>query len=279
MKPVSIIVAGIKITLALFVISFFTFFTTAMKAKEAADDIWNQLGLTLPEAQNNINKSFIQGRLLYDGAKNAKNVAMGDRVAVVNQLVAYAKTYWNSPELQTAYKNFWTREYNRTKARKPVPPVVTAESIKAEEMQRLEKLLKAAEPGLNSPNVNVKKNATVRVENIKKQISELNDPNNASIKRRVDNATRYRDDILEQHSKEQQFLSDYPEDPKALLKKRLQAILDITADVGYAAELKVVHGTKYFVNPDYEKNRRNGNWLSAQARLLQMPYALPRSNG
>jgi hypothetical protein len=120
-------------------------------------------------------------------------------------------------------------------------------------MQRLEKLLKAAEPGLNSPNENVKKNATVRVENIKKQISELNDPNNASIKRRVDNATRYRNDILEQHSKEQQFLSDYPEDPKALLKKRLQTILDITADVDYAAELKVVHGTKYFVNPDYEK--------------------------
>jgi hypothetical protein len=224
-----------------------------MKAKEAADDIWEQVGLTLPQAQNNINQSFIKGHFFYDGAKNAKNVALGDRVAIVNQMAAYAKTYWNSPELQTAYKNFWTREYNRTRARKAVPPVVTADSIKAAEMQRLEKLLKAAEPGLNSPNPNVKNNATTRVENIKKQMSELNDPNNTSIKTRVDNAARYRNNILEQHSNEQNFLLEYPEDPKALLKKRLQAILDTTKDVDYAAELKEAHGIKYFVNPDYEK--------------------------
>jgi hypothetical protein len=253
MKPLSIIVAGLKTILTLFVISSLCFFITAMKAKEAADDIWKQLGLTLPQAQNNINQSFIKGHFFYDGAKNAKNIALGDRVAVVNQMVAYAKTYWNGPELQTAYKNYWTQQYSRTKAKKPVPPALTADSIRAVEMQRLEKLLKAAEPGLNAPNPNVKNNATTRVENIKKQMSGLNDPNNASIKTRVDNANRYRNDILEQHRKEQEFLSEYPEDPKALLKKRLQTILDITADVDYAAELTEANGIKYFVNPDYEK--------------------------
>jgi hypothetical protein len=253
MKPLSIIMAGLKTIFTLFGISSFCFFITAMKVKEAADDIWEQVGLTLSQAQNNINQSFIKGHFFYDGAKNAKNIALGDRVAVVNQMVAYAKTYWNSPELQTAYKNYWTQQYNRTKAKKPVPPVLTADSIRAVEMQRLEKLLKAAESGLNSPNPNVKNNATIRVENIKKQMTELNDPNNASIKTRVDNANRYRNDILEQHSKEQEFLSEYPEDPKALLKKRLQAILDITADVDYVAALTEANGIKYFVNPDYEK--------------------------
>ena len=39
-----------------------------------------------------------------------------------------------------------------------------------------------------------------------------------------------------------------------LLKKRLQEILDITADVDYAAELKDgYNGKKVFVNPAYEK--------------------------
>ncbi len=255
MKLPSIIVAGLKTIFTFSLISSLCFFIIAMKAKKAADDVWKQVGLTLPQAQNNINQSFIKGDFFYDGAKNAKNIALGDRVAVVNQMVAYAKTYWNSPELQTLYKNYWTQQYNRTKAKKPVPPALTADSIKAAEMQRLDRLLKAAEPGLNSPNPNVKNNATIRVENIKKQMSELNDPNNASIKTRVDNANRYRDGILEQHSKEQEFLLEYPEDPKALLKKRLQTILDITTDVDYAAELKVANGIKYFVNPVYEKKQ------------------------
>src|SRR5688500_17183903 len=172
LSRLSILVTAVKTVSALLVICVLFFFTAAMKAKKAADDIWTQLGLTLPQAQNNINQSFIKGRFIYDGARNAKNVASGDRVAVVNELVAYAKKSWNSPEFQTAYKNYWTGEYNRAKARRPVPPVVTADSLKAVERQRLEKLLKAAEPGLSSPNPNVKNNATIRVENIKKQMSE-----------------------------------------------------------------------------------------------------------
>ena len=247
------LVTGLKTPLALFSICILCLVTAAMKAKETADDVWNQLGLTLPQAQNNMNQSFIKGHFIYTGAKTAKSITVGNRVAVVNQLVASAKEYWNSPEFQTTYKTYWTGQYNRTKARRPVPPVVTADSLKAAERERLNKLMKAAEPGLTSPNENVKKNATTRVENIKKQMSDLEDPNNTAIKTRVDNANRYREGILEQHRNEQAFLAEYPEDPKVLLKKRLQQILDITADVDYSAQLKEANGTKYFVNPVYEK--------------------------
>ena len=52
----------------------------------------------------------------------------------------------------------------------------------------------------------------------------------------------------------QNFEAKYPSDPRPVLKQRLQAILGITSDVDYTAELKDGNkGKKVFVNPDYEK--------------------------
>ena len=46
------------------------------------------------------------------------------------------------------------------------------------------------EANLNSPNANVKKTAAIQVENIKKEIQALNDPNNPTVKRKMDQANR-----------------------------------------------------------------------------------------
>jgi hypothetical protein len=258
MKPVTnrILSAGIKTVSALLVIFILCFLTLAMKAKEKVDDIWQQLGLALPEAQKNINNSFFAGRLYYFGAKNAKNVVMGDRVAVVNQLVTYAKKYVNSPEFKTTwqeYQNKRSEVIRRDLPRKP--EAKTIESIKAEEKLLLEKRLSATETNLNSPNENVKKAATIQVANIKKEIQALDDPNNPVIKRKRDMADRnYQYQLKVYNDAMQNFEAKYPSDPRPLLKQRLQEILSITADVDYTAELKEGNkGKKVFVNPDYEK--------------------------
>ena len=51
----------------------------------------------------------------------------------------------------------------------------------------------------------------------------------------------------------QKLETQYPENPTLLIKKRLQEILDITADVDFGAELKDQGKLKVFVNPVYEK--------------------------
>ena len=220
------------------------------KAKAVADDVWAKLGISEPEAQRNITNSFLNGRFQYSGAKLAGSIAVGNRVAVVNELVAYAKKYWNSPELKTAYQNLRTR-------RMPADPQITeltATTVKAEEKERLEKLLKTAEEGLNSPNPKIKNGAPGRVEHIKKQLSELDDPANSTIKKRLDDAARSNEYALKRHSEAlQKFNAMYPENMNEMLKKRLQEILDYTEDVDYAAELKEQYGKKVFVNPVYEK--------------------------
>jgi hypothetical protein len=63
---------------------------------------------------------------------------------------------------------------------------------------------------------------------------------------------------MKQHALEVEKYNDkLPEDYNVLLKRRLQEILDITADVDYEAELKDGYGAKkVFVNPVYEKKRK-----------------------
>lgn len=222
----------------------------AMKMKQRADDIWKQLGITLPQAQQDINNSFIYGRFQYTGAKNAGNIVMGDRVAMIHQLVAYAKNYYNSKDFKTAYSNYRTR----VKPQEPVRMPVTAESIRAQEKLRLEKALKVAEEGLTSSNPKIKNGAPTRIENIKKELAALDDPNNPVVKRRLDDADRSYQYALKRHAQDmQKFETEYPEDPKFLLKKRLQQMLDLTENIDYTAELKDANKVKIFVNPEYEK--------------------------
>lgn len=259
------IVAGFKTILAVSFIGFVCFISMALKAGKMAQDLWKQLGLTPDVCNLNINVSFASGALQYAGAKNARNIAEGNRVAIVNQLVAYAKNHVASPEFKNEYNRRRTIAKNALLKQNPEPEIAvpTAESIRVEEKQRLEKQLKIAEEGLNSPNPKIKNGAPARIEGIKKQIAALDEPSNPVIKRRLDEANRMAGSVRQQHSEAlQKFEEKYPEDPGVLLKKRLQQMLDITADVDHAAELKDgYNGKKVFVNPAYE--RKPAEWKLA----------------
>jgi len=247
----------LKSFLAITVISLLCFFTVAIKTKKMADDVWQQLGLKLPDAEVNIKNSILQGSLYYFGATNAKNIVADNRVAVINELVAYSKKYSSSPQFKASYKKY--RDQMKPKPYEYVP--VTAESIKAQEKQRLENNLKTAEEGLNSPNPKIKNGAPQRIENIKKELAALDDPENKTIKRQLDNEKRTYESITKQNEEAlRKFDEKYPEDPQLLIKRRLEEILSITADVDYAAELKDAEwqGKKWkvFVNPVYEKKSK-----------------------
>ncbi|HEY6954996.1 MAG TPA: hypothetical protein VI385_07110 [Flavisolibacter sp.] len=252
------VAAGLNALLAVFIISSFCLFIAAKKAARVTQDLWRQLGLTQEAADMNINFSFQSGMFLYEGAKNAKDIAMGNRVAVVNQLVAYSKKYMASPKFQSDYLHKWTISKNDWEKRNPDPATfatpVTGESIRIEERQRLEKQLKVAEDGLNSPNPKVKNGAPYAIENTKKQIAALEDPNNAVVKRKLDEAARMAAAQQKQYLEAKHvFDSSHPKDPAGLVKIRLQEILNKTVDIDYAAELKDgYNGKKVFVNPAYE---------------------------
>jgi len=260
--PGKLISILLKIVFGAAVISLFCFFAITVKTRTTAEDVWKQLGLPLPEANRNISNSVLQGSLYYYGAKNARNIIAGNRVAVVNDMVAYAKKYCQSAEFKASYKKY--RDEAKPKLQEYVPE--SAEAIKTRERQRLEANLKTAEEGLNSTNPKIKNGAPLRIENIKKELAALDDPDNKTIQRYLDNEKRNAESVAKQNETQlKNFELKYPENPEMLIKKRLQEMLLVTADVDYGAELKEAtwSGKKFnvFVNPVYE--RKSKEWKLA----------------
>src|SRR5688572_5855036 len=95
MKPaqVKLLLKAIKAICFTFIVGFFCSFLLALKTKKLAEDLWKQLGITQSMADINIRVSVTGNTLQYAGAKNAKNIVTGNRPAIVNELVAYAKKY------------------------------------------------------------------------------------------------------------------------------------------------------------------------------------------
>lgn len=244
-----ILIAGFKTIGVVTFLAITASLFMAMKAGKMADDLWKQLGLEQSMANQNIKNSFMYGDFYYS-AKNAKNIATGDRAAVIRELLAYAKKYYSGAEFTKEYQD--TRKRNMP--REPQMQPITFESVKEREKQRLERNLKTAEANLNSPNPKIKNSAPTAIENIKKDLAALEDPNNPTIKRQLDAAARQHEFAIKRYQEDLvAFEEKYPADYKVMLKKRLQQVLDITSDVDYNAELKEQYKKKVFVNPVYEK--------------------------
>lgn len=167
MKPLlsRILIAGIKVIAAFLAVSLLSFFILISRLKEMTDDVWSKLGVEMSEANLNIKFSCFDGYFHYQGVKNAKNIAEGERTAVIRDIVAYAKKYVAGKEFLDQYK----KERARHQPADPFLLPGTAESIRAEEKARLERDLKTAEQGLNSSNPKIKNGAPLRIENIKKE--------------------------------------------------------------------------------------------------------------
>ena len=225
-------------------------FILAVKAKKLADDVWKQLGLTQSETNLNINTSFRNGAFYYYGAKNARNIAAGDRIAVIRDLAAYAKKYAASEEFKKSY----AADRLRNKPADPWIQKISVDSIKAVEKARIQQGIKDAEANVNHPNPKVRNGIPYRLEALRKELAAIDDPNNRVIKIRVDGMQRSNDAAMKQYNdKMAKYDANYPADPRVMIKARLQQMLDITADVDYTAEVQQVGDYKKFTNPVYEK--------------------------
>jgi len=246
-----LVIKNLSIFLLIVMVSFLTL---ALKAKKIADDVWSQLGIKQTDATANIHASIQSGYFAYSGAKNAKNIAMGDRKAVINQLFAYAKKYVASDEFKRRYEN-------EKKLRMPKEPElfpISVDDIRAKEKERIEQQIKQTEANANHPNPKVRNGVPKALENLKAELGTINDPNNKNIQREVKQLESWNTAAQNQYKAQLQKLeTDFPPNPLDLIKRRLQEMLDITADVDYNAELKEVGRFKVFVNPVYEKKSKD----------------------
>lgn len=216
-------------------------------------DLWTQLGIKQSDANVDIRVSIMSNYLQYAGARNAKNIAAANRPAIVNELVAYSKKFATTAE----FKKEYAFERSKNKPKDPNLFSINVDSIRNAQKQFVLQSIKQTEANANSPNTKLKNSVPARLETLKKELIALDDPNNKKVQAEVNQLESWNKASMDAYQKEMdKFNTNYPENPQLLIKKRLQDILDITADVDYSAELKQVGKFKVFVNPEYEKKSK-----------------------
>lgn len=127
-------VAFAGIVVILFLFAFKT-------AHTVIEDVWVRLGMNKEQGFEGIKSSFLNGSLYYYSARNAKNIAMGDRVAVANDLLVNVKEYVNSDKFKKEYE----LQRQRSKPQEPDMVIRSKEDIRKDEIAKAEKGLKDTE--------------------------------------------------------------------------------------------------------------------------------------
>jgi hypothetical protein len=188
--------------------------------------------------------SAIQGIVsLETVAKPFLALPPGARVAVVNELVVWAKAYFNS----AAFKQAWASERDRAK-----PHLATRATIEDEVKAQVAEQQKAVDEArkalpLLSPADRVKME-----QQIKQMEAMVKDPAQQALMRqmvladRADQDKRYQDDV-------KRWQEQYPADHNVLLAKRLRDFLAVSADVNFNAALVTTGRVRRFADPQFEE--------------------------
>jgi hypothetical protein len=241
------------ITLALAIISIFLFSFAVNKLNA---DFLKELGINKSEADNKITRSILGGYLDISGAKNAKNIVLGNRTAVAKDLLAYVKQYVNSGAFINEYSAL--KESNKPAENKPKTP----EEIRNETVAAYKKSVAEMEEAIKKADANTKPVFQQILEQSKKLLKDAEDPNNKSM---AGYAKAYPDMVKasqESYAGQlKQWEEQYPANHMLFVKQRLDQFLEETKDVDFAAELVTQNGKKKFVNPAYEK--KSNRWKMA----------------
>ena len=227
------------------------------KTQKLYADLWQQLGISQANGNEQIGRSFIYGSLYWYGARNIKKIAAGDRVAVAQELLAYTKKYVQTEAFVKEYKTWRTQS-------KPIQPTApkTEAQIRTQEKESVKRSIEQLEKGIKTAQPEYKKMYEDNLARQKEWLKELDHPENKTIQILVRNEQQHYEYNMKQYEANlKAWEEEYPENHMLMVKQRLQQVLDVTADVNYHAELTEKNGKKYFVNREYE--RKSNNWKMA----------------
>lgn len=207
-------------------------------------------------AQNNIFSNVSAPSFYIPNIKVLKEMALGERAAIVGDIGKYVKEYAASDEFVKKYNDY--RE-----SRKPQLPEKpkSVSDLKEEYRQNLKNSI--AE--MKKTRLTVAKDQQGMYDDLIKgfeqQLNSIDDPQNSMFSPEMDVYSEQSYQMqLEQYNKE---LSDWENDylvnnPKRVLKKWIETFLNDSKDIDFNAQLKNDRGRQIFVNPVYE--RKSSQW-------------------
>lgn len=247
-KLINLLLIKLKVTALLFVVALISLFSYSFTtSRNIADDFWKQLGMSKDQGTDAVKQSFLNGYLYYYGAKNAKNIASNNRVAIARDLLSYTKQYVSSASFKKEYEQM--RNGGRPQA--PEEKIITKEDVRKKQIAETEKSIKTTEEIMKQPNMKSIMQPSLDI--LKKNLQDYKEPNSKTIE------MYYKTEVMQQEQEMESYKrrlatweTEYPADYRQKIKERLQKFLDLSATVDFNAELKQVGNKKKFVNPVYE---------------------------
>lgn len=221
-----------------------------------ADDFLKQLGINKNDADEKISNSIFGGYLGIDGAKNAKNILLGDRKAVALDLLNYVRQYVKTDVFIKKYNEM--RNYYRPKEQ----TIQTPEELRIQNIKNQKDYVSKAEEIVKNSKPEFKDIFQKNLDEAKKQLKEAEDTNNRYY---VNYRKNYPQLVKDSRSGYDRAIADwkakYPDNQLLFVKMRLQQFLDVTKDIDFSAQLVDKGNKKIFADPGYE--RKDNRWKMA----------------
>ena len=212
-----------------------------------AGDVLQQLKVAKSDATERVVQAFAHGNVDYWPVRQAfKAATPAARAALVEQVLVWTKAYVNSPQFAKDYAAY------REQAR---PDAGSASNVDAELKKRREERmaeLAEAKKAIAEMPAEYRKAAEEGLKAQAEAMKEFDTPEYRKMEREQI-AQELQSSAEEDKERMQRWTAEYPAEPKALVKKRLQEFLKETASVDYAAQLVSKSGKMRFANAAYEQ--------------------------
>ncbi|WP_407520231.1 hypothetical protein PDL71_09255 [Lacibacter sp. MH-610] len=224
-----------------------TVFLFSFTVKTFTGDFLKQLGISKKDAEERIVSTILSGSFNEYGLRNAKNIATGNRAAIVKDVLVYSKSYINSAAFIKAYNDL------KQNQKPQIQSLQTPEEMQKELIERSKKSVAEMEASAQKAEASFKPMFEKMVVDAKKQLKEAEDPNNKMIATYRKN---YPQAVKDAQKGNEKLLADweakYPSNHLLFVKMRMQQFLDETKDIDFNAQLVEKNGNKYFANKVYE---------------------------
>ncbi|HEX7833534.1 MAG TPA: hypothetical protein VF787_28035 [Thermoanaerobaculia bacterium] len=220
-----------------------------------AGDVWQELKIAKADAAKDVVSSFAYGSVsVYRVRDTFRAASPAARAAIVEQVLVWTKAYVNSPAFAKDYAAF------RENA-KPQPeerPSIDEELEQRREQRKAD--LEEAKKSVAEMPAEYRKAAEDGYKAAVESMKQLDTPEFRKIERQGLEAERKSEQEQFEESLAE-WEESYPENPKELVKKRLEEFLEATSDVDYEAET-VKRGNKMrFADGEYEN--KGSEWKLA----------------
>lgn len=213
-------------------------------------NILDKIQISENDADNMIFSNCSNPSYYFPNPGQLKNIAAGDKVAIVNEVGNYVKDYTSSKEFLTKYN-----EYKESKKPSPPEKPKSIAEMKKEQKESIKQGIENLEKTKAQMPKDQQASFDETIKSFKEQLKEVDDPNNPMYSAQMENNLKqmYEQDVNNYNEQVAQWEKDYPSSPKQMIKNWLTKFLEGSKNVDFKAELaESQYGKKVFVKQSYE---------------------------